>query len=175
MYTIQATDEQERKEKRLNCTESEARKRMQEYFENDYLGLDYFFYDANDNEIMRLRAITGGVAMLKENDFVKSAFIRMQQQKIKMGNYNKVFGYIVKMAFLGIDWNTSRSLYTNHGDIFTPFRCFASCVEFEKVETGEKFHFDNIINGILKLRKSLKLEDRSGGSLFYYVKIKFLK
>lgn len=27
---------------------------MQEYFENDYLGLDYFLYDVNDNEIMRL-------------------------------------------------------------------------------------------------------------------------
>lgn len=25
------------------------------------------------------------------------------------------------------------------------------CVEFEKVETGEKFHFDNIINGISKI------------------------
>lgn len=54
MYTIQATDGARTQEKRLNCTESEARKRMQEYFENDYLGLDYFLYDANDNEIMRL-------------------------------------------------------------------------------------------------------------------------
>lgn len=36
MYTIQATDEARTQEKRLNCTESEARKRMQEYFENDY-------------------------------------------------------------------------------------------------------------------------------------------
>ena len=51
---IQATDGARTQEKRLNCTESEARKRMQEYFENDYLGLDYFLYDANDNEIMRL-------------------------------------------------------------------------------------------------------------------------
>lgn len=49
MYTIQATDGARTQEKRLNCTESEARKRMQEYFENDY-----FLYDANDNEIMRL-------------------------------------------------------------------------------------------------------------------------
>lgn len=57
MYTIQATDGARTQEKRLNCTESEARKRMQEYFEDDYLGLDYFLYDANDNEIMRLKNI----------------------------------------------------------------------------------------------------------------------
>lgn len=54
MYIIHATDGARTQEKRLNCTESEARKRMQEYFENDYLGLDYFLYDVNDNEIMRL-------------------------------------------------------------------------------------------------------------------------
>lgn len=50
MYIIQATDGARTQEKRLNCTESEARKRMQEYFENDYLGLDYFLYDANDGQ-----------------------------------------------------------------------------------------------------------------------------
>lgn len=96
-------------------------------------------------------AITGGVAMLKENDLVKVHLYGCSNKEIKTGNYNKVFRAYRKNGVLGIDWNTSRSLYTNHGDIFTPFRCFASCVEFEKVETGEKFHFDNIINGISKI------------------------
>lgn len=89
--------------------------------------------------------------MLKENDLVKVHLYGCSNKEIKTGNYNKVFRVYRKNGVLGIDWNTSRSLYTNHGDIFTSFRCFASCVEFEKVETGEKFHFDNIINGILKI------------------------
>lgn len=89
--------------------------------------------------------------MLKENDLVKVHLYGCSNKEIKTGNYNTVFWVYRKNGVLGIDWNTSRSLYTNHGDIFTPFRCFASCVEFEKVETGEKFYFDNIINGISKI------------------------
>lgn len=81
--------------------------------------------------------------MLKENDLVKVHLYGCSNKEIKTGNYNKVFRVYRKNGVLGID--------TNHGDIFTPFRCFASCVEFEKVETGEKFHFDNIINGISKI------------------------
>lgn len=75
--------------------------------------------------------------MLKENDLVKV--------------HLKVFRVYSKNGVLGIDWNISRSPYTTHGDIFTPFRCFASCVEFEKVETGEKFHFDSIADQIIKI------------------------
>lgn len=89
--------------------------------------------------------------MLKENDLVKVHLYGCSNKEIKTRNYNKVFRVYSKNGVLGIDWNTSRSPYTNHGDIFTPFRCFASCVEFEKVETGEKFHFDSIADQIIKI------------------------
>lgn len=50
--------------------------------------------------------------MLKENDFVKVHLYRCSNKEIKTGNYNKVFRVYRKNGVLGIDWNTSRSLYT---------------------------------------------------------------
>lgn len=52
--------------------------------------------------------------MLKENDFVKVHLYGCSNKEIKTGNYNKVFRVYRKNGVLGIDWNTSRSLYTNH-------------------------------------------------------------
>lgn len=55
MFIIQATDGIRTQEMKLkNHTEKQAREKMQQLFEDDYLGLDYYLFDANDNEIMRL-------------------------------------------------------------------------------------------------------------------------
>ena len=55
MYIIQATNGVETQEMKLkHHTEQQARKKMQDLFDDDYLGLDYYLYDENDNEIMYL-------------------------------------------------------------------------------------------------------------------------
>lgn len=54
---------------------------------------------------------------------------------------------------IGIDFNTERSPYTCHGDIFTPFETFAQSVIFEDVDTKKKYHFDNIAKDIKEIKQ----------------------
>lgn len=89
--------------------------------------------------------------MLKSGDKVKVHFMGWNTKKeIKTNNYDKVFTVYEKNGNLGIDWNTTRSPYTCRGDIFTPFYTFADSVIFENVETGEKFYFSCLKDGLVK-------------------------
>ena len=87
---------------------------------------------------------------LKVNDKVKVRIYGTDGKAIKTRNFNKVFTVYEKNGKMGIDWNTEQSTYTCKGDIFTPFETFATTVIFENVETGEKFHFSNIKNTVIK-------------------------
>lgn len=87
---------------------------------------------------------------LKVNDKVKVHLFDTSNKEIKTRNFDKVFTVYEKNGKMGIDWNTEQSPYTCKCDIFTPFEAFASTVIFENVETGEKFHFSNIKNAVIK-------------------------
>lgn len=84
---------------------------------------------------------------MKVNDKIK-VHIYSFGKEIKSRNFDKIFLVYEQNGKLGIDWNTERSPYTCKGEIFTPFETFANTVVFENVETGKKFHFSNIKNGI---------------------------
>lgn len=84
---------------------------------------------------------------MKVNDKIKVHMYSFGKE-IKTRNFNKVFTVYEKDGKLGIDWNAERIPYTCKGDIFTPFEAFESTIIFENVETGEKYHFSNIKNGI---------------------------
>lgn len=65
-------------------------------------------------------------------------------REIKTRNYNKPFTVRRESGRLGIDWNIERNPYTCGGSIFNPLCTFAPSVIFEDVETGARFHFDNL-------------------------------
>lgn len=88
--------------------------------------------------------------MLKENDMIK-VHMYSGNVEVKTRNFDKIFRVYKKNGKLGIDWNTERSPYTCKGEVFTPFETFAQTVIFEDVETGEKYHFDNIENTVVKI------------------------
>lgn len=89
---------------------------------------------------------------MKVNDKIKvHLYSRNQNEEIKTRNYDKIFTVYEKCGKLGIDWNTERSPYTCHGDIFTPFYTFADSVIFENIETGNLYKWDNIANEIVKI------------------------
>lgn len=56
LYKIEATDGITRQTMRYKkpVTLEEAKKKLQELFNDDYLGLDYYLLDAADNQIMAL-------------------------------------------------------------------------------------------------------------------------
>lgn len=87
---------------------------------------------------------------MKVNDKIKVHMYSFGEE-IKTRNFDKVFTVYEKNGKLGIDYNIERSPYTCKGDTFTPFETFASTVMFENVETGEKYRFSNIKNGIEKI------------------------
>lgn len=87
---------------------------------------------------------------MKENKMVK-VHMYSGNIEVKTRNFDKIFRVYKKNGKLGIDWNTERSPYTCKGEVFTPFETFAQAVIFEDVETGEKYHFDNIENTVVKI------------------------
>ena len=88
--------------------------------------------------------------MIKANDKIK-VHMYSNNREIQTRHINTVFTVYEKNGVLGIDWNTAKSPYTCKGDIFTPFYTFADSVIFENVETGEKFHFNNLKNDVVKI------------------------
>ena len=91
--------------------------------------------------------------MLKENSKIKVRFydgIKYPQEKVESINKksDKIFTVYKKNGKLGIDWNTERSPYICNGDVFTPFRIFAPCVEFENISTGKTYHYSNLANNL---------------------------
>lgn len=86
---------------------------------------------------------------MRGNDKIKVLMYSFGKE-IKTRNFDKIFTVYEKDGNLGIDWNTEKSPYTCKGDIFTPFKTFASTVIFEKIETGERFCFSTIKNEIEK-------------------------
>lgn len=88
---------------------------------------------------------------MKANDKIKVYLYDTSNKEIKTGNCDQVFTVYEKNRKLGIDYNTERSPYTCKGDIFTPFETFAQTVIFENVETGERFHWSNIENSVVKV------------------------
>lgn len=97
--------------------------------------------------------------MLKENDLVKVHLYGCSNKEIKTGNYNKVFRVYRKNGVLGIDWNTSRSPYTNHGDIFTP------CESFNK-----SYKYDFSGNGVTRIIE-VENSDKTGTNEYSIVRI----
>ena len=80
---------------------------------------------------------------MKENDRIIVQFPQC--------NCDEVFTVYKKNGELGIDFNTKQSPTICNGDMFTPFRIFASAVVFENVDTGERYRFDTISNSIVML------------------------
>lgn len=83
---------------------------------------------------------------MKVNDKVKVHMFSFGQE-IETRNFNKVFTVHKKRGKLGIDWDTENI----YGEEFCPFEAFAPTVIFENVETGEKFSFSTIKNGLEKI------------------------
>ena len=91
---------------------------------------------------------------MKENDMIKVHLYSGScgdGREIITRKFNEIFKVKKINGKLGIDWNTEKSPYTCRGEIFTPFETFAQTVIFENVESGEKFRWDNISGGIVKI------------------------
>ena len=88
---------------------------------------------------------------MKENTMIKVHLYDTSNKEIKTRNFDKVFKVYKKNGKLGIDWNTEKSPYTCKGEVFTPFYTFSHSVIFEDIATGEKYHFDNIKNEVVKI------------------------
>ena len=86
--------------------------------------------------------------MLKANDKIKVHLYDTINREIQTRHIDTAFTVYEKNGKFGIDWNTNRSPYTCHGDIFTPFDNFATTVIFEDVKNGKQYHFDNITNNL---------------------------
>lgn len=74
------------------------------------------------------------------------------KQEIKTRNFGKVFDVYQKNGKYGIDWNTEKNSYMNHGEVFTPFESFAQTVIFEDAENGKLYHVDNIFGGLVEIQ-----------------------
>lgn len=88
--------------------------------------------------------------MLQVNDKVKVHMYDSCNREIKTRSYDKVFVVCEENGKLGINWNTEKSLYTCHGEVFTPFETFSYSVIFENVENGKKYHWSNVENRIVE-------------------------
>lgn len=91
--------------------------------------------------------------MLKENSKVKVHFCNPSKFPSFEGEaltniHNTIFEVKKQNGTLGIDYNTHRSPYINHGELFSPFRSFSWSVIFENVETGKLYHYSNITEKI---------------------------
>lgn len=91
--------------------------------------------------------------MLKEKSRVKVHF-QSNGKEFKTRKSGIIYEVKKQGGKIGIDFNTGKSLYTCHGDIFTPFETFAQSVIFEDVDTKKKYHFDNIANDIKEIAKT---------------------
>lgn len=89
--------------------------------------------------------------MMKANDMIKVHLYGTDNKEIKTRNFDKVFRVYEKSGKLGIDWNTDQSPYTCKGEVFAPFHTFAHTVIFENIETGARYHFDNITNSVTEI------------------------
>lgn len=78
---------------------------------------------------------------MKKNDKIKVHMYSFGGE-IETRNFDKVFAVYEKGGKLGIDWAENK---------FFPFEAFSNTVIFEKIGTGEKFHFSNIKKGIEKI------------------------
>lgn len=81
---------------------------------------------------------------MKEGSKIKVHMYDVTNKEIQTNNIGKIFKVYKKNGKLGIDWRNS----CNHGDAFVPFEGFAYTVIFEDVETGTKYHMDNVHNKI---------------------------
>lgn len=93
--------------------------------------------------------------MLKIGDKVKVHMYSCGRE-VKTINYDKVFNVCGSPENMGIEWNIERSPYTCKGELFNSFYTFAGYaggngVIFENIETGEKYHFSSIKNGLEKI------------------------
>lgn len=79
--------------------------------------------------------------MLKKNDKIKVHLYDTNSREIKTRNHNKIFTVKEENEKLGIDWNESK---------FEPFEHFSYTVQFENVDTGEKFHCNSFTNQLEK-------------------------
>lgn len=87
---------------------------------------------------------------MKKNDKIKVHMYSFEKE-IETRNFDRVFAVYEKNGKLGIDWNIEKIPYTCGGEAFISFDTFASTVIFENIDTGEKFRFNNIKNGIEKI------------------------
>lgn len=92
---------------------------------------------------------------MKAGDKIK-VHLYSNNREVQTRHKDTIFEVYMKNGKLGIDWNTEHSPYTCKGDIFTPFYTFADTVIFENVETGEKYHWDNISNSIQPYKGELQ-------------------
>ena len=79
---------------------------------------------------------------MKTGDNIKVHMYDSNNKEITTRNGNKVFTVCEKDGKTGIEWIKNE---------FAPFETFAQSVIFENVETGERFHFNNIKNVIEKV------------------------
>jgi hypothetical protein len=92
---------------------------------------------------------------MKTGDKIK-VHIYSSNREVQTRHKDTIFEVYKKNGKLGIDWNTDRSPYTCKGDIFTPFYTFADTVIFENVETGERYHWDNISDSLQPYKGELQ-------------------
>lgn len=81
---------------------------------------------------------------LCENDMIKVHFYDwITGQEIKTENYGKVFDIFKIGGELGIYWRDGEKE-------FSPFHTFSHSVIFENAESGERYHFSNFKNAVVK-------------------------
>ena len=81
-------------------------------------------------------------------------------KEISTRHYDEIFEVKEQNGKLGIDWNTGRSTYICHGEVFTPFNTFASSVVFEDIETGKTYSHSNISNTLEETKLTTESEKK---------------
>lgn len=100
------------------------------------------------------------VKIMKANDRIKVHMYDTNGNEIKTRVFDKIFKVYENNGKLGIDWNAERISYICNGNIFAPFESFASSVIFENVETGKLYCFSNMLEPMIKCKKTPKKKCR---------------
>lgn len=98
-------------------------------------------------------------AKLEENDKIKVHIFDSRNREIHTRAKDVIFTVYKKSGNLGINWTTDRAvaLFGADDETFAPFNTFASSVIFEKVDSGQMFHYDTVSNVICLTDKELEV------------------
>lgn len=85
-------------------------------------------------------------AELNVNDKIKVHIFDSRNKEIPTRAKDVIFTVYKKSGNLGINWTNDSAVALSGADdeTFAPFNTFASSVIFEKIDSGQMFHYDTV-------------------------------